>query len=1478
MAQKKNTKKVSKNTPKTSVKKVIKSVKVDKKSTTVTNKAKALFGKLSTKMFVATSVFVLGISAIGASLSGLNTPNVEDNDNQNSAQAAVGRGPITQGSDTAEHGPHNICNTLQGSGSQYFDSETIYNKAYASYGRINTTTINLSSLSAGNYEMAAYFFDTTHPSSEEQSFEFGKYTFSSGHVFTGTTNSDVPNANNENVVEESVSMTITGNETVTFDHGSNYTTITPYTALAPTQPGYPADVHNVESVQLAICMKPVSTTPPVDACEDPDANNTGQPAQCLYDSVCKDSTALNYLPKYADAKFPQDNTKCLFEGDVACSNASWTVVVADLALGNPTSPNIGLVDGSNGSMAVPVGNEYPYEIIMFDPSHIAGATDPNQVHEQVRINGGAYTSDLGNLELQRVIASGNIAGGTVFNVEHYFHGGANAAQNNTNLNSVHTMLCVGPEIQNVCEDADATNTNGALPCLYPMWVSKTCADTETRVNPDNCGTINNGDEVEFSIGVSTKSPTPITFDATDVVYWQNSDGDYQNHNGLTNQLATPMTTVEGTPYQTTAKYTWTQQNLCGSTFENRFKISSLPAGISEINYIDDLGNEYDTAKFTSADCIQDPKFSLEKYCKVAATQPNKDNLSAWDKADNLAGACTLDLANSADKLFFNLVVKNVGEGSGSVTLTDNSGDIDNVSFIGGNISENVVLDANGVFAKAFEANISSVQTGNDFNRAVISGVKDSSGNALTNAQGMIIDQVGEGDAINQGTAYIKVEDSRKAKLSLKKYCAVTPTQPGAASAAWSDANNDAGACQLDTNSNNKLWFRLSVANTGDATGSATLVDNSNDMAGISFGAISEVINIPAGETYEKGFEATTDSTNLDKFVTNSAVINTPDNSTIIEDGTGVAKAIITDSRQPKFTLKKYCYVGENKPADNNLTTSGWVDANTAEGACEVDLLDTDSKLFFNLVVSNLGNTSGKVSLIDNASDLADGETQIADNFNGFTSGVQTDLLAPNDSQSFSFQVGDLLAAGSAANVAQLSNPVFEDGSNVTNPWIDDGEGVESNQGIAYIKITDTRAAEISIEKFCADEQGSVVEEANCYNKQIGDKVYFGIVVKNEGNIAAENVVVTDTLPENDMVSSEDDLTYDLGTLAAGATADTIVITTTVLKEGESINTASVTTTTDEEGDNPEGIKPNTATAPVSAFKVQHFDIATTKTAPESIYTIGDEFEYTITVANIAEDSDTHTAITATGVRLEDNLPTGLKAVDGEDQIRVEIGDLAPGESEEIKIKVVVTDKVELIKNIVCAKYSQPLDTSSLDSNIDNDCSFYDIKTIKPGELVLTKTCTQGGDKETCEYDLANGSNQTTEFIIKVANVGEADIEFDLSDNDEYSTISFENLTSKDTIKGGETKEYKVTANVVAEGEDTNTVTLKYNGETVTDTAKVIVKNTPAPKPDPTTTTTGTNLVRTGSAGRALAVIIGVTLTAGIGYVAYRGTQSRGSKI
>lgn len=252
-------------------------------------------------------------------------------------------------------------------------------------------------------------------------------------------------------------------------------------------------------------------------------------------------------------------------------------------------------------------------------------------------------------------------------------------------------------------------------------------------------------------------------------------------------------------------------------------------------------------------------------------------------------------------------------------------------------------------------------------------------------------------------------------------------------------------------------------------------------------------------------------------------------------------------------------------------------------------------------------------------------------------------LLPGEEQSVTVRTG---ADGIATATLQQSQPVA--GENPIEVTIVRPEGAAAGRQATVVHVGRTSktwvAPRIGIRK-------SAPEQA-----MMGETFSYGIVVSNPAEVSAEEVVVTDELPEGiQYVSSSPEaeaegqtLTWSLGSLPGGQERS-LRVNVKAAQKGRFENRVSVRTA--------EGLSDRAA----AVTRVVQPELAITKSAPEEVL-LCDRIPYRFVVTNRGDAP-------ATNVQFRDQLPEGLLWKGEHRGLQARIDRLEPGRSREISFQV-----------------------------------------------------------------------------------------------------------------------------------------------------------------------------------------------------------------
>ena len=320
---------------------------------------------------------------------------------------------------------------------------------------------------------------------------------------------------------------------------------------------------------------------------------------------------------------------------------------------------------------------------------------------------------------------------------------------------------------------------------------------------------------------------------------------------------------------------------------------------------------------------------------------------------------------------------------------------------------------------------------------------------------------------------------------------------------------------------------------------------------------------------------------------------------------------------------------------------------------------------------------------------------------------------------------------------------------------------------------------------------------------LGQTFMYTIRVSNPAKVAANNVVVTDPLPDGiAYVSSSpkatvagQKLTWSLGTLGAGAGAS-ISVTVKGTKTGTFENCADVTAD--------DGLKGRSC----ATTRITNPALALSKSAPAEAL-LCDTIPYSITVKNTGDAPATH-------VRIVDKFPAGLTMLDGRDRAEFDIGTLAPGESKVGKVTVKAA-KVGTYTNTAEATADGGLKATATARTV-----------VRVPVLVLTKTAPK-----------TRFVGRPARFTITVANNGDAPAKNTVLVDTIPAGTQFVTASAGGRMAGGkvtwqlgtlnpkDTATVSVTVKPTAQGQIRNSATATAYCTKASDQAMTVVKGIPA---------------------------------------------------
>ncbi len=335
------------------------------------------------------------------------------------------------------------------------------------------------------------------------------------------------------------------------------------------------------------------------------------------------------------------------------------------------------------------------------------------------------------------------------------------------------------------------------------------------------------------------------------------------------------------------------------------------------------------------------------------------------------------------------------------------------------------------------------------------------------------------------------------------------------------------------------------------------------------------------------------------------------------------------------------FIQESDFAANNIaiideftdsTTKTVIVLNPQQGIWDLNVVDATGlgKLEF---IGFKDSVAPTVDLTAPSVDVGGGEVTI--NYNAFDSDSDAEVSLFYDTDNEDFD-GILIAD----NIAETDGA----GSFVWNT-----EGMATGDYFVYAMVMDENNAPVfdyAEGKVSITEEAdlSVTQTANTNSVGIGENFTYTVTVTNNGSIESKGVTLIETLPEEvTFVSasvtpseqSDNTLTFNLDNLASSATETIDITVTAPTTEGNITGSALVTSDTfDPDATNDVDI----LTTTVEEIPPEPVDLSIARTDNPDPINLGENFTYTLTIANNGSGG-------ATGVVVTENLPSGINFVD-----------------------------------------------------------------------------------------------------------------------------------------------------------------------------------------------------------------------------------------
>lgn len=517
--------------------------------------------------------------------------------------------------------------------------------------------------------------------------------------------------------------------------------------------------------------------------------------------------------------------------------------------------------------------------------------------------------------------------------------------------------------------------------------------------------------------------------------------------------------------------------------------------------------------------------------------------------------------------------------------------------------------------------------------------------------------------------------------------------------------------------------------------------NQNPNPGINIGTI------PAGTVTTVTFGVLVNSIPNNATYTVNNVGNVKYQYIVDPSNPAISKSTITN--QTSFVVKD---------ARINFVDGGYVKAVDKQYA---QIGDT---LTYTLRLNNTGNVDALNLVVTDT--IPDGTTFIAGSVsvNGVSqpnldmqTGVNIQTLKPNTPATITFKV-------TVNDTIPDTNQVLNQGL-VSYEFINQqGQPPVKEKGVSNQVITNVSSVNFKGDNFVKTTTPKFVA--------IGDTITYGFKIKNAGNIAAENVIFKDTIPEGSkfiqgslvlngvtIPSADPQAGINLQQIAPGQTVNLVfnTVVTKVPKVNPMPDTGLLSYSSRV---NPNLLPLQGASSSNTVYnQVNSTDISMVKTTDSDSYAVGDTITYTIRVTNNGNvDADNYMISDILSPQLE--FVTGSLTIDdvaaptGNIINGVDLGPIAPGQTIKVSFKAKILSRPTngTITNQACSNYMYIVDPS-MPQRQGNTCSNSNKIDIAVADLSLVKIANKEkvvlGEPITYTLTIVNiGTVNATNIIVK----------------------------------------------------------------------------------------------------------------------------------
>ena len=838
----------------------------------------------------------------------------------------------------------------------------------------------------------------------------------------------------------------------------------------------------------------------------------------------------------------------------------------------------------------------------------------------------------------------------------------------------------------------------------------------------NLGNIDNASSVAVTVVVKTTTAGAITNNASvtsntsDSNTINNSTSEQTTVNELLADLSiSKIDAIDPITVGGHVTYTITVNNNGPDTAENVVVTDSLPTGVTFVSANSSQGSCSETNAIVTCNLenisnggnvimtIRVSTTTVETITNNASAtsstgDPNITNNSASEKTTVKAPEADLSIIKSeafdpvtvGDNITYTVTVNNNGPNTAeNVIMTDNLPN--GVTFVSANASQGNCSESNAIVA----CNLGNISNGGNVIMTII--VNTTKAETITN-NASVTSSTGDPNSNNNSTSEPTTVNALQADLSITKIDSVDPVTIG-----------------------DNVNYTVTVTNNGPNTAEDVVMSD----------------NLPSDVLFVLATSSQGSCSEINGIVT----CNLND----IVNGGSVNIAIVVKSTVAKTITNNASVVSSNSdPNINNNNTSEQTVVNLPPGA---DLSVSKSDLVDPVTVGN--NISYNIIVTNNGPAIAE-NVILTDNL---PSGVA--FVSAKPDQGSCSESNDVVTC----NLGNINN---SGGVNVTIIVSTSSTGLIINNASVTSSTTDSNANNNSTSEQTTVSEISQADLSVSKNDTIdpvtiGDNVTYIITVSNNGPATAQNVVLTDNLPNGvTFVSANPDqgscseannvVNCNLGNIISGGSVlVTIVVKSTAT--GTITNNASVTSSTSDSNGN------NNSTSEQTTVNSLTADLAITKSDAVDPVTTGDNVTYTVTVSNNGPD-------TAENVVLTDNLPNDVLFVSANPNqgicsesngiVTCNLGNLVDNASVSVTIVVNAASSGTITNNA-------SVTSSTSDSNNNNNATS-EQTTVNPltADLMITKSDAVDpvitGDNVAYTITVSNNGPQTAENVVLTDNL------------------------------------------------------------------------------------------------------------------------------